>query len=230
MTADIDLSEMGLRESNEMLRKRLESERRVTVANASHLNGLCGGMRRGEVVVEGDVGDYCGILNSGGAIIVRGSAGRFLGDNMTSGRIVVEGGAGDGAADYCYGGSVLIRGSSGDFLGTMNKGATVVVAGNVGDHVGTYMTAGDIIVLGDAGEMLGDYVIRGSIYIRGSYKSLGNNTKIEKMRSDDIDKLNTVLGGWGISANPRSFQKIAPASSKPFYKEKPAVSQRGLVQ
>jgi glutamate synthase domain-containing protein 3 len=226
MSMALDLNGVALREGNARLRRSAESGEEVKVSNASHLKGLCGGLKKGTVVVEGDVGDYFGILNDGASLTVDGSAGRFIGDNMTAGKIVVRGDVGDGAADYCYGGMVVIGKSAGDFLGTMNKGATVVVSGDVGDHVGTYMTAGDIIVLGDAGEALGDYIIRGSIYIRGSYKSLGRNTKLEKIRSDDIDRLNTVLGKLSIQANARSFQKVAPASSKPFYQEKPAVSQK----
>ncbi|MDD1768948.1 MAG: hypothetical protein LUQ55_03080 [Methanomassiliicoccales archaeon] len=224
MTMTLDLNGIALRESNLRLRRSAESGNEVRLSNASHLKGLCGGLRKGTVFVEGDVGDYFGILNDGASLVVNGSAGRFVGDNMTAGKIVVRGSVGEGAADYCYGGTVVVGKSAGDFLGTMNKGATIVISGDVGDHAGTYMTAGEIIILGDAGEALGDYIIRGSIYILGSYGSLGSNTKLEKMRSDDIDKLNTVLGKLGIQANARSFEKVAPASSKPFYHERPIVS------
>ena len=226
MSMTLDLNGIALREGNARLRRSAESGDEVRVSNASHLKGLCGGLKKGTVVVGGDVGDYFGILNDGATLMVEGSAGRFVGDNMIAGKIVVRGDVGDGAADYCYGGTVVIGKSAGDFLGTMNKGATIIISGDVGDHVGTYMTAGDIVILGDAGEALGNFIIRGSIYILGSYDSLGNNTKLEKMRSDDIDKLNTVLGKLNIQANARSFQKVAPASSKPFYHEKPVVSQK----
>jgi len=226
MSMTLDLRGVALREGNSRLRRAAESGDEVRVSNASHLKGLCDGLKRGTIFVEGDVGDYFGILNDGAALIVQGSAGRFVGDNMTGGKIVVRGDVGDGAADYCYGGTVVVGKSAGDFLGTMNKGATIIISGNVGNHAGTYMTAGDIIILGDAGEALGNYIIRGSIYVLGSYDSLGNNTKLEKMRSDDIDKLNTVLGKLSIQANARSFKKVATASSKPFYHEKPVVSQR----
>lgn len=226
MTMTLDLLGVTLHESNLRLRRSAESGEEVRVSNASHLKGLCGGLRKGTIHVEGDVGDYFGILNNGATLVVEGSAGRFVGDNMTAGKIVVRGDVGDGAADYCYGGTVVVGKSAGDFLGTMNKGATVIISGDVGNHAGTYMTAGDIIILGDAGEALGDYIIRGSIYVLGSYGSLGSNTKLEKMRSDDIDKLNTVLGKLGIQANPRSFEKVAPASSKPFYHEQPVVARK----
>lgn len=226
MTETLDLTHNGLNEGNAQIRRSAESGEEVAVTNASHLKGLCGGMKKGSVIVKGDVSDYFGILNDGAILKVEGSAGRFVGDNMTAGSIIIRKDVGNGAADYCYGGTLAIGGSAGDFLGTMNKGAVVVVRGDVGDNAGTYMTAGEIIILGDAGESLGDYIIRGSIYVLGSYRSLGNNTKVEKMRSDDIDKLNTVLGRLNMSANARSFQKITPASAKPFYQEKPTVSSK----
>lgn len=216
----LDASGMMLRELNQKLRKLLEAGEEVEVHELPPIHGVGAGLDEGKVSVQGDVGDYFGMLNSGCQFEVHGSAGRYLGDGGTNGTIHVHGDADIGAAEYCYGGKVIIDGSAGDFLGTMNKGATVVVGRDVGDDVGTYMVAGDIVILGSAGERLGNYIIRGAIYIAGEHGELGNNTKEERLRSEDIDKIGKLLRERGSLLNPRSFKKIVPLSPKPFYRNK----------
>lgn len=190
----------------------------VVIREAAHLHGLAAGYKSGEVVVDGDGGDYLGVLNDGATIRVAGSAGRFLGDNMTRGTITVEGDAGDGAGQYCYGGTIMIKGSAGDLAAVMNKGATIVIGGNVGDEVGTYMLAGDLVIAGDAGKNLGNYLIRGNIYVGGLWQSLGHNTRQEEMTAADVAKLRTHLEQAGIQADPATFKKIGRLSEKPFYR------------
>ncbi|MFP4546104.1 MAG: hypothetical protein ACLFPN_04565 [Methanomassiliicoccales archaeon] len=210
----LDVGSCDLRECNRWLR---EAEGPVSVSGCEHLSGVGAAFRSGEFHIEGDVGDYFGVLNDGGSFTVQGSAGRFLGDGMTAGRIRVKGDAGKGAGEYCYGGSLIIDGKAGDFLATMNKGARVV-AGEAGDDVATYMVAGEVIVLGNAGERLGNFLIGGTVYVMGSYGSLGNNAQPAKLRSEDVDLLSSLGDHMDRDFNPRSFQKIVPASSKPFYR------------
>ncbi|MDH7508498.1 MAG: hypothetical protein QHH00_03765 [Methanomassiliicoccales archaeon] len=230
MAASIDCTDLDMRICNERIRELIGTTDRIEIFNASHIDGLCGGLRSGKALIHGDVGDYFGILNAGAELVVTGSSGRFLGDGMTAGRIEVGSDVGDGAAVYCYGGVIRIRGSAGDFLGTMNKGATIIVEGDIGNNAGTYMVGGDIVVLGDAGKALGDYMIRGAIYIAGSYSDLGNNAKLEKLRSSDLDKLDTILAVEGLNISPRAFQKIIPATFRPFYSEKTQMQEGGGVR
>lgn len=230
MVISIDGTELNMRECNERIRELIGKNDRIEIFNASHIDGLCAGLRSGKILVHGDVGDYFGILNAGAELVVTGSSGRFIGDGMTAGRVEVGADVGDGAAVYCYGGIVRIRGSAGNFLGTMNKGATIIVEGDIGNNAGTYMVGGDIVVLGDAGEALGDYMIRGVIYIAGSYRDLGNNAKLEKLRYSDLDKLSTLLAAEGLNLNPRAFQKIIPATLRPFYSEKTQAPESGGVR
>jgi glutamate synthase domain-containing protein 3 len=213
-TIDAKLKE--LKSVNRSLKGSINSQP-VAVKNASHLHGLAAGLKQGEVVIQGDAGDYLGVLNAGATIKVTENVGKYLADNMTSGTIIIEGNTEYGAGQYCYGGMVVVRGNAGDFTATMNKGATIIVVGDVGDEVGTYMLAGDLIIVGNAGENLANYLIRGDIYIGGEYKSLGHNTIIEPLTDKDIIKLSTNFETFGIEADPAGFKKIVAASEKPFY-------------
>jgi glutamate synthase domain-containing protein 3 len=190
----------------------------VTVKNATHLHGLCGGLKSGEITIEGNSGDYLGVLNDGALIRVMGNAGKYMADNMTRGAVLVDGDTDYGAGQYCYGGTVVVKGSAGDFTATMNKGATVIIGQDVGDEVGTYMLAGDLVIVGNAGHNLGNYLIRGNIYVGGQWASLGHNIKEEALTEADVDKLQGYLAKYAIEADPRAFRKLAPLSEKPFYK------------
>lgn len=205
-----------LRVVNTYLKETLNGKP-VPVKNTEHLHGLAAGLKHGQVLVQGNAGDYLGVLNDGCAIQVTENAGRYLADNMTRGTIIVRGNAGFGAAQYCYGGTVVIYGSAGDFTATMNKGATIIVCGDVGDEVGTYMLKGDLVVLGDAGENFANYLIRGSVFIRGEWRSLGHNTRIEPLTLEDIQRLQDYFTAYQIEADPVDFNKIVAASEKPFY-------------
>jgi glutamate synthase domain-containing protein 3 len=189
----------------------------VMIKNTNHLNGLVAGMKHGEIIIEGQVGDYLGVLNAGATIRLGGNAGKYLADNMTDGKVVVEGSASFGAGQYCYGGIIIIRGDAGDFTATMNKGAVIIVCGNVGDEVGTYMLKGDLVVVGNAGHNFANYLIRGNVYIGGEWKSLGHNTRVEKLSVEDIAKLKSYFETHEIQADPAGFKKIVAASEKPFY-------------
>lgn len=189
----------------------------VKLKNVSHLHGLAAGLKHGEVIIQGDVGDYVGVLNAGATIRVTKNAARYVADNMTAGTVVIEGDADYGTGQYCYGGIVIVRGNSGDFTATMNKGATIIVCGNVGDEVGTYMLKGDLIVLGNAGENFANYLIRGNVYIGGQWMSIGNNTKIEPLTDEDKSKLRAYFEAYQIETDMATFKKIVAASEKPFY-------------
>lgn len=212
----IDAKTKDLRALNSALKTSVNGAS-VKVSNVSHLHGVAAGLKHGEVVIQGDAGDYLGVLNDGATIKVTKNAGKYLADNMTTGTVIVEGSADYGAGQYCYGGAVIIRGNAGDFTATMNKGATIIVAGNVGDEVGTYMLEGDLIVVGNAGENFANYLIRGNVYIGGEWKSLGNNTRLEPLTDEDKARLRACFEAYGIEADPAVFKKVVAASEKPFY-------------
>jgi glutamate synthase domain-containing protein 3 len=194
----------------------------VVIKNAAHLHGLCAGYKSADITIQGNAGDYLGVLNDGATIHVMGNAGQYLADNMTKGTVLVDGDCGYGVGAYCYGGTIVVKGNAGDFAAVMNKGATIVIGGDVGDEVATYMLAGELVIVGNAGKNLGNYLIRGNIYIGGQWESLGHNTLVEAMTEEDVAKVRGYLQQHGIQADPASFRKIVRLSEKPFYKDKPA--------
>lgn len=212
----LDAKGKDLRETSTELKAMLANDS-VVVTNASHLHGLCAGLKSGEITIEGSTGDYVAVVNSGADIRIAGDAGKYVGDNMTAGTVIVEGNADYGAAQYCYGGTAVIKGNAGDFTATMNKGATIVIGGDVGAEAATYMVGGDVIILGNAGENLGNYLIRGNIYVNGDWASLGHNCAAGDVDADDVRKLETLLKEYGIGADAKGFRKITPVSDKPFY-------------
>ena len=212
----LDAKGKDLRSASSALKAML-AEGTVVVKNTSHLHGFCGGLKSGEITIEGDSGDYLGVLNGGASIRVTGNAGKYVADNMTTGMVIVEGDADYGAAQYCYGGTAVIEGSAGDFTATMNKGATIIVGGDVGDEAATYMVGGDVIIIGNAGENLGNYLIRGNIYIKGEWASLGHNCGVGEVEGSDVNKLESCLRQAGLNTKAEGFKKITPLSDKPFY-------------
>jgi glutamate synthase domain-containing protein 3 len=212
----IDAKTKDLKTTNSLVKKILNGQA-IAIRNARHLHGLASGLKVGELIIRGSAGDYLGALNSGAKITVTRNAGKYAADNMTGGVIIIEGSAGYGVGQYCYGGTVVVKGDAGDFTATMNKGATIIIVGDVGSDAGTYMLKGELIVVGNAGQNFANYLIRGTIYIRGQYASLGQNTRLEPLSEEDLNKLRTYLELYSIDAIPGEFTKIVAASEKPFY-------------
>lgn len=212
----LDANTMDLRAASAQL-KQAPTDQPVELHHVAHLHGLLAGLKTGEYIIHGDAGDYLGVLNDGAHIRVLGSAGQYAGDNMTRGLIEIEGDAAYGAGLYPYGGTLVVRGNAGDFTATMNKGATILVCGNVGDECGTYHLAGDFIVAGSAGLNFGNYLIRGALYLGGTYESLGHNTELQELESNDVLKLLHYFEQYDVSADARRFKKLVAKSQKPFY-------------
>lgn len=217
MEHKIDAKEMTLRMVSEGIKEAVEKGNPVVVTNAEHIHCLASGLKGGNIIVRGNVGDYVASLNAGATIAIEGKAGNFIADNMTKGEVIVNHDVGRGAGQYCYGGLLVVRGSAGDFSATMNKGATAIIIGNIGDDACTYMVAGDVVILGDAGKNLANYLIGGNVYIGGDWASLGHNTKVVEMEPEDLVKLDTYFKEYNIEADPRKLRKIIPETDKPFY-------------
>lgn len=109
--------------------------------------------RVGRIIVESDIGDYCGACMSGGTITIAGSAGRYLGSatgargiGMNGGRIVVAGRAGLFAGQRMRRGEIWIAGDAGAGLASWQVAGTIGVGGTVGEHVGYGMRRGTLIL------------------------------------------------------------------------------------
>lgn len=214
---EIDASNLSLREVNARIREAVGRGLRVHLKNASHIYGLAAGLKSGDIVIDGDAGDYLAMLNGGAKITVNGNAGDYVADGAWSGEVIVKGCVGYGASMYAYGGVLVVYGDAGDAVGQILKGATVIVNGCAGDSIGLYMVGGDIVIVGDAGKLVGDWMIRGCIYVGGKYESLGNNAREAELTGDDVKKLSNLFNKYNVKADPSKFKKIVPLSLRPFY-------------
>ncbi len=205
-----------LKDVNRHLREAVK-DGPITLTSVEDIHGIAAGLKQGDITIDGNAGDYTGVLNAGATIHITQNTGKYAADNMTKGTIIIDGDADYGAAQYCYGGNVIIYGNAGDFTGTMNKGALILIQGDVGHEVATYMLKGDLIVVGNAGHNFANYLIRGSVYIGGEYESLGHNAKIVPMTDEDHARLRAYFETYAIQADPAKFKKIIAASEKPFY-------------
>ncbi|RLG89309.1 MAG: hypothetical protein DRO15_00810 [Thermoprotei archaeon] len=149
------------------MREAIEKNLKVRVKNACHIHGLAAGVAKGEIEVDGDVGDYTAMLictreqkergESGPKIVINGNAGNYLADGAWAGEVIVKGSVGYGAGIYAYGGTIVIYEDTGDALAHLLKGATIIVKGNAGGNIGLYMVGGTIIIVGNAGKAVGEW-------------------------------------------------------------------------
>src|SRR4030042_4243776 len=126
----------------------------VINGNASKLKRIGSRMKKGEIVIRGDVGMHLGVEMRGGKISVFGNAGGWAGSMMSNGSIEVHGNVGDYLASP-------YRGSTKGM-----HGGRIVVHGNAGNEAGAYMKDGVIKILGSAGQFLGLRMREGTIYVK----------------------------------------------------------------
>ncbi len=95
--------------------------------DCSHCDYLGASMRRGQITVRGNTGDFTGANMLGGTLICQGNVGDRLADSMRRGLILVDGDAGSYAASRMIAGTVGIYGHVGDHLGYMMKRGTILL-------------------------------------------------------------------------------------------------------
>ncbi|TWU44965.1 Formyltransferase/hydrolase complex Fhc subunit C [Novipirellula aureliae] len=107
----------------------------------------------GQLIVEGNVGDYAGSRMSRGEFWVAGSTGDFLAAatgtqrvGMSGGRIVVTGSVGHHAGHRMRRGAIMVNGSATDFLGSHMIAGTILVAERAGQNVGYAMQRGTLLL------------------------------------------------------------------------------------
>jgi len=124
--------------------------------NVSKVKWIGARMKRGQIIIKGDVGMHLGEEMEGGKIIVHGNVDGWAGSMMKDGIIEIHGNAGD------YVGAPY-RGSTRGM-----RGGKIIVYGNVGVDAGAYMMKGLIKVYGNAGQFVGHGMHDGLIYVQGN--------------------------------------------------------------
>jgi formylmethanofuran dehydrogenase subunit C len=145
----------------------------IRIEGGSHRFDRVGaGMATGEVVVEGDTGQYTGRLLGGGRLTIRGNAGDWAGSRLAGGTLEITGSAGNflggplaGELAGMTGGRLIIRGNAGDRPGDLMRRGIIVIEGSAGAASGSRMIAGTLIVCGRCGPLPGYLMRRGTLVV-----------------------------------------------------------------
>lgn len=210
----IDLTEVGLRETNKTLHAQSETTNQTAweIVNPRGSHAIaCGLDAPIEVTVRGSTGYYCGGMNQQATVNIDGSAGPGTGENIMSGKIVIEGDASQYLGATGHGGLIVVKGNASSRCGISMKGVNIVVQGSVG-HMSAFMgQSGNLVVLGDAGDALGDSCYEARFFVRGEVKSLGADCEKKEMRPEHIDFLREILAEAEIEADPSEFTRYGSA-------------------
>jgi len=187
-----DLAIDPLRELNAHLHGEVTAP--VAVANPGGRHAIAvGATHAHEVSIEGNVGYYCGGMNSDATIRVQGHAGPGLAENMMSGVVHVTGNASQYCAATAHGGLVIVDGDASSRCGISMKGVNIVVKGNVG-HMSAFMAQkGALVVCGDAGDALGDSIYEADLFVAGSVSSLGADCEEKEFDTTKQEQLQRLL-------------------------------------
>jgi formylmethanofuran dehydrogenase subunit C len=102
---------------------------KVTFKNTTANHQFIGfSMTTGQIVVEGDAGDFLGAQLQNGVLICKGNAGARVGDRMRRGMLLIEGNAGDYCGSDMMAGTLGVLGSTGAHLGYGMKRGTLLLA------------------------------------------------------------------------------------------------------
>jgi formylmethanofuran dehydrogenase subunit C len=138
------------------------------------VHGLGTGLRTGELIIAGDVGNRVGAGMTGGHIRVVGRAGDDAGMAMGGGRLRIDGDAGDrvgaaapGASRGMTGGEIIVSGSVGDEAGMRARRGLIAIGGAAGAGLARDIIAGTVVVLGRIGPRPATGGKRGSVIAAG---------------------------------------------------------------
>ena len=154
---------------------RGERSSRVRVEGSlKRVQFLAAGMAGGEMLIDGDVGDFVAANMTGGWIDVRGDAGAGAGLAMSGGALRITGDAGHrvgaaspGASKGMTGGEIVVNGGAGDEVAARARRGLVVIGGDAGEHAARAMIAGTVMVFGRTGAHAGRGSKRGSVVAIG---------------------------------------------------------------
>jgi len=210
------------REINQLIWKRFETDRDVFVSPLKGQPYIAVGIPSGKIVqVQGDAGDFFAALTSGASVTLNGNATRFCGDSMFGGELIVNGDTGTGTGQYMRGGMLVVKGDCKGTVGQLMRGGTIIVDGRAGKEVGKYMMGGEIIIAGDTGERTGENMMKGTIYLQGEPASLGLNAKLQKLATEDMERLKYLHKQYKFRKIREEellaeFQKVVPETSRPL--------------
>ncbi len=213
----IDLSQVSVRDGNELLRAAAARGDDIEVLNpdARHHIGV-GLVAPVTVKVKGSAGYFCAGMAHGARFEVESNVGWGVGDSMYAGSVVIGGNAGAIAGVALRGGEVVVKGNLGSRAGQVMKAGTLLCCGKASFLAGYMMYGGRIIILGDSGERVGEDMSNGAIFVGGKVQSLGSDAKIVETTAEDEASIREFLDRYGVSFDGK-FTKIVNAGTKLRY-------------
>jgi formylmethanofuran dehydrogenase subunit C len=178
------------------------------------------GMKKGEIVINGNAGMHLGEKMAGGKITVNGNASGWTGSSMKKGLIEIHGDASDylaspyrGSTNGMRGGKIVVDGDVGSDSCCYLRGGTIIVKGNAGPFLGFRISKGVIYVEKNAGSRLGASMTGGKIIVSGAVNELMPtftvNAVKKKAKVDDTFKAEgpfyVFLGDLAEKGNGKLF-------------------------
>ncbi len=155
------------------------AEKIIFSGETAKLDRIGAQMSSGEIIIEGDGGDYLGLGMKGGVLRVGGNAGIFAACEMRGGELRVAGNCGDfaggglpGNRRGMFGGTVIVNGNIGARAGDQMRRGMILVAGNIGDYLGSRMSGGTIVAMGEIGAFAGYAMKRGTLMLKEKPREL----------------------------------------------------------
>ena len=164
------------------------------------------GMKKGEIVVNGNAGMHLGEKMSGGKIIVNGDAGGWAGSDMKGGVIEIHGNANDylaspyrGSSTGMRGGLIVVDGSVGSDSGINLHGGVIKIGGDVGQFLGFGMDKGTILVKGQTGTRAGACMKGGKIILAGNVEEVMPTFTIDSVKpKTKVDDTESAAGPFYV--------------------------------
>ena len=198
--ATIDLSELPVREANELIRDFGAKGVDVEIVNPDARHHIGVGLTHDVTLrIRGSAGYFCAGLTDGPRIEVDNNVGWGLADNMYRGSVIVGGNAGAIAGVAIRGAEVVVSGNMGSRAGQVMKEGTLCCAGNANFMAGYMMYGGRIIILGDSGERVGEDMTGGHIYVGGEVRSLGTDAKLVDLPAAERDDIREFLDRYELT-------------------------------
>ena len=213
----VDLSELPVREANDLIRKAGANGEDVDVLNPDARHHIGVGLADPITVrIHGSAGYFCAGLTDGPRFEVESNVGWGLADNMYTGSVVVGGNASAIPAVAIRGAEVVVKGNMGSRAGQVMKEGTLLCGKNANFMAGYMMYGGRIIILGDSGERVGEDMTGGEIFVAGKIQSLGSAAMQSDMSGAEDDDVRAFLDKYEISFKG-SFSKIVNEGSNLRY-------------
>ncbi len=144
-------------------------ERWLLAGDLQRCDSIAANMRDGEIVVQGNAGNYLASRMRGGRVVVQGDAGNYAASSLRGGSVSITGNVGCYAAAAAPNqsrgmsdGELIIGGNADEWLASRMRRGLVIVHGHIAAGCATRMIGGTIVLCGHVATPLGSSMARGT--------------------------------------------------------------------